>query len=99
MKSGLRMRPVFHWAPHRIEAHVKLCVLALLLARIAEIRAGDTWRNLVAQLDTIKVVEYIRGEANVRQTTEVRGTVAGLLQRLKVPPPPKLHHVAPAPPA
>jgi len=99
MKSGLRMRPVFHWAPHRIEAHVKLCVLALLLERIAEIRAGDTWRNLVAQLDTIKVVEYIRGEANVRQTTEVRGAVAGLLQRLKVPPPPKLHHIAPAPSA
>jgi transposase len=99
MKSGLRMRPVFHWAPHRIEAHVKLCVLALLLARTAEIRAGDTWRNIVAQLDTIKVVEYERGEANVRQTTEVRGTVAALLQRLKVPPPPRLHHVAPAQPA
>jgi transposase len=30
MKSGLRMCPVFHWAPHRIEAHIKLCVLALL---------------------------------------------------------------------
>ena len=22
MKSGLRMRPVFHWAPHRIHAHI-----------------------------------------------------------------------------
>jgi transposase len=61
MKSGLRMRPVYHWAPHRIEAHIKLCVLALLLERVAEIRAGDTWRNLIAQLDTIKVVEYVRG--------------------------------------
>ena len=96
MKSGLRMRPVFHWAPHRIEAHVKLCVLALLLERIAELRAGDTWRNLVAQLDTIKVVEYVRGEARVRQTTEVRGAVAATLHKVGVPPPPKLHHVAPA---
>ena len=33
MKSGLRMRPVYHWKPHRIEAHIKLCVLALLLER------------------------------------------------------------------
>jgi transposase len=96
MKSGLRMRPVFHWAPHRIEAHVKLCVLALLLERIAEIRGGDTWRNLVAQLDTIKVVEYVRGEARVRQTTEVHGAVATTIQKLGVAPPPKLHHVAPA---
>jgi transposase len=93
MKSGLRMRPVFHWAPHRIEAHIKLCVLALLLERIAELRGGDTWRNLVAKLDTIKVVEYVRGEARVRQTTEVRGEVAGLLQKLGAAMPPKLHHV------
>jgi len=99
MKSGLRMRPVFHWAPHRIEAHVKLCVLALLLERIAEIRGGDTWRNLVAQLDTIKVVEYVRAEARIRQTTELRGPVAALLKKLGVPAPPKLHHLEEVPPA
>lgn len=96
MKSGLRTRPIFHWTPHRICAHVSLCVLALLLERIAEIRAGDTWRNIVAQLDTIKVVEYERAGALVRQTTEVRSAVAHLLRRLKVPPPPKLHHVGQA---
>jgi transposase len=99
MKSGLRMRPVYHWAPHRIEAHVKLCVLALLLERVAEIRGKDTWRNLVAQLDTIKVVEYTRAAARVRQTTEVRGAVAALLQRLGVPSPPKLHSLEAASPA
>ena len=97
MKSGLRMRPVYHWMPHRIEAHVKLCVLALLLERVAEIRAGDTWRNLAARLDTIKVVEYERGEARVRQTTEVRGEVGALLAKLGVAPPPKLHHVETSP--
>ena len=93
MKSGLRMRPVYHWLPHRIEAHVKLCVLALLLERIAEIRGGDTWRNLVAQLDTIKVVEYLRGGARIRQTSEVRGKVREILRLLGVPDPPKLHAV------
>jgi hypothetical protein len=97
MKSGLRTRPVFHWTPHRISAHVSLCVLALLIERIAEIRAGDTWRNIRAQLDTIKVVEYERGSARVRQTSEVRGKVAELLRSLKVEPPPKLHAVRPAP--
>jgi len=97
IKSGLRTRPpVFHWTPHRICAHVTLCVLALLVERIAEIRAGDTWRNIRDQLETIKVVEYERGEARVRQTTEVRAQVADLLKRLKVDPPPRLHAVAPA---
>jgi hypothetical protein len=93
MKSGLRMRPVYHWAPHRIEAHIKLCVLALLLERIAEIRGADTWRNLVAKLDTIKVVEYTRGPARVRQTTELRGEVATLIKALGVPLPPRLHAI------
>lgn len=93
MKSGLRMRPLFHRLPHRIEAHVKLCVLALLLERIAEIRAGDTWRNILAQLDTIKVVEYLRGGARIRQTTQLRPTVAQLLKKLGIAAPPKLHHV------
>ena len=97
IKSGLRMRPVFHWTPHRICAHVSLCVLALLIERIAEIRAGDTWRNIRDKLETIKVVEYQRGEACVRQTTEVRGAVADLLRRLGVEPPPKLHTVQAAP--
>jgi transposase len=93
MKSGLRMRPVYHWLPHRIEAHVKLCVLALLLERIAEIRAGDTWRNLVAQLDTVKVVEYLRAGARVRQTSQLRANVSEILRKLGVPNPPKLHRV------
>lgn len=47
MKSGLRTRPVVHWTPPRIGAHITLSVLALLLERIAERRAGDTWRNLL----------------------------------------------------
>jgi hypothetical protein len=98
MKSGLRMRPVYHWLPHRIEAHVKLCVLALLLERVAEIRGGDTWRNLVAQLDTIKVVEYLRAGARVRQTTQLRPNVSAILRKLGVPNPPKLHRVEEAAP-
>lgn len=99
MKSGLRTRPVFHWRPHRICAHISLCVLALLLQRMAERRAGDTWRNIVAQLDAIKVVEYERGSARVRQTTDIPSEIAELLRRLKVPPPPRLHRVSATPAA
>ena len=93
MKSGLRTRPVFHWRPHRIAAHVSLCVLALLLERVAEIRVGDTWRNIVAQLDTVKVVEYERAGARIQQTTDLRPAVAAVLKKLQIPSPPKLHHV------
>jgi hypothetical protein len=97
LKSGLQMRPVFHYRPWRIQAHVGLSVLALLLERIVEIRAGDTWRNVRATLESIKVVEYERGGVRVRQTTDLRPEAAALLRKLKVPPPPMLHEVAAIP--
>jgi transposase len=97
LKSGLRMRPVFHYKPWRIQAHVSISVLALLLERIAEIRAQDTWRNLCAKLEKIQVVEYDRGEARVQQTTELRDEHRDLLQQLRVPLPPRLHAVSAVP--
>jgi len=99
LKSGLRMRPVFHWRPWRIQAHVTISVLALLLERMAEIRGGDTWRNLAAQLDTIKVVEYDRGDTRVQQTSELRDGIEELLVKLGVPLPPRLHSIGPIPSA
>ncbi|MFO1395229.1 MAG: hypothetical protein U1F09_15875 [Steroidobacteraceae bacterium] len=68
--------------------------MALMLERIAEIRAADTWRNISAALETIKVVDYERAETRIRQTTDVRPSVAALLRELKVPPPPRLHSIA-----
>lgn len=75
---------VFHWKPHRISAHVSLRVLALLVERIAEIRSGQSWRNARALLDTVKVVEYERGEAVVLQTTRPRDEAEALLRKLKI---------------
>ena len=95
VKGGLRTRPIFHWTPHRICAQVSLCVLALLLERIAEIHAGDTWRNIRDQLETIKMVEYERGGVRVQQTTELRPTVVTLLGHLKVELRPKIQRVTP----
>ncbi len=45
-QTGLEVRPMYHWALRRIEAHVKLCVLALRLQRTAEIRTGLPWARI-----------------------------------------------------
>jgi transposase len=97
LKSGLRMRPVFHRLALRIQAHVSISVLALLLERIVELRAGDSWRNVAARLNAIKVVEYERAGARIQQTTALRPAAAALLKTLGVEPPPTLHVVASAP--
>src|SRR5208283_4186285 len=97
LKSGLRMRPVFHWTPWRIQAHVTLSVLALLIERIVEIRTGQTWRNVRDELQTLKVVEYDRGAYRIRQTTDLRLNTSALLNKLKLPAPGKLLSVVPVP--
>src|SRR6266568_2710515 len=43
MKQVIDLRPVCHRKEERIRAHVILCWLALLLARIAENACGGTW--------------------------------------------------------
>jgi DDE family transposase len=87
--TGLRIRPVYHWTAHRLASHVKLCVLALLLQRAAEIRTGDTWRNIRLILEEVKAVRYrVRGTTIV-QSTRLTAQATTLLKKLRVAPPPR----------
>src|SRR4029453_9044195 len=67
LKSGLRVRPVYHWAVHRIHAHVALSVLALLLERVIEQACGDTWRNIRDDLEQIKLAQLLSPHGEVWQ--------------------------------
>ncbi len=50
MKAVLDLRPVYHRLEDRIRAHVLLCWLALLLIRVAENHAGQTWPAMRREL-------------------------------------------------
>jgi transposase len=88
--TGLRLRPVYHWTAHRIVSHVKLCVLALLLERAAEIRTGETWRNLRFVLDEIQAVRYHVQGTTIVQSTRLTPQATTLLKQLHVAPPKRL---------
>ena len=88
--TGLRIRPVYHWTAHRITSHVKLCVLALLLERAAEIRVGDTWRNLRFALEEVKAVRYQVQGLTIVQSTRLTAQVTTYLKKLGVKPPPRV---------
>jgi hypothetical protein len=88
--TGLRIRPVYHWTAHRIASHIKLCVLALLLQRAAEIRTSDTWRNIRLILDEVKAVRYRVHETTLVQSTRLTPHAAALLKKLQVAPPTRL---------
>jgi hypothetical protein len=94
LKSGLRVRPVYHWAVHRIHAHVSLSVLALLLERIIEQACGDTWRNIRADLDQIKLAQLLSPHGEVWQVTAPSSEVANHLKCLEMKNPPAVVHLA-----
>ena len=88
--TGLQTRPMFHWTPRRIEAHVKLCVIALLLQRAAEVRTEDTWRNLHRMLGDLKAVRYRQSGKTIVQRTRVAPELKAMLERLGISAPAKL---------
>jgi hypothetical protein len=94
LNSGLRLRPVFHWAVHRIHAHVALSVLALLLERVIEQACGDTWRNIRADLEQMKLAQLSSPHGEVWQVTEPSSEAAKRLQRLGIKHPPPVLHLA-----
>ena len=51
LKGIPRLRPVYHRLEERIRAHIVICWLALLLIRLIERPAADTWRDTRRELE------------------------------------------------
>jgi hypothetical protein len=104
MKQVLDLRPVYHRLEDRIRAHVLLCWLALLLARIVETRAGTpdqaaTWPRARDQLQRLHVGTFTGPAGLFRQTTPPSVEVRRLHQILDIALPPRILDLDPGPPA
>ncbi|HYX47756.1 MAG TPA: IS1634 family transposase [Sphingomicrobium sp.] len=98
MKTMLELRPVHHRKEDRIRAHVLLCWLALLLIRIAENHANDTWRNLRDELQRMHLGTFTGPAGTSHQRTELTARHRDILRALGVAQPPLfLHLQAPQP--
>jgi hypothetical protein len=96
LKQVIDLRPVYHRKEERIRAHVILCWLALLLARIAENACAATWPELRRQLDRIQAGAFTGPAGTFRQRTEISPAQAAILQQLGIDPPPKIYQLTPA---
>ena len=96
LKSTIDLRPVYHRREDRIESHVQLCWLALLLLRVAETEVGDTWRNIRNELDRIHLVTLATSEGTVSQRTELTHGQRQILKALELPEPPRFYDFTPA---
>ena len=96
LKGTLALRPVFHRKDERIQAHVLICFLALVIIRVAETRTDDTWRTLRADLGTIRQGHFRSRDGEFTQTTELTARQRELHTTIGVPEPPCFGRVTPA---
>jgi hypothetical protein len=89
-QTGLQVRPMFHWTARRIEAHVKLCVLALQMQRAAEIRTSLPWARIAHALAALKAVRYGSEGRTIVQRTKIGPDLGDLLKKLGIPIPKQL---------
>src|SRR6266566_3695067 len=96
MKQVIDLRPVYHRKEERIRAHVILCWLALLLARITENACGGTWPELRRELDKIHVGTFAGSVVKFPQRTEITKAQRDILRALKIDAPPRIYQLKPA---
>ena len=89
-RTQIKMTPMYHWASRRIESHVKICVLALLIERIAELQCGMSWHRIRHALDTLQVTEFFDLNHRVLMRNEVSSEARKILESLDIPPPKKV---------
>jgi len=96
MKTIIELRPVYHRLDQRIQAHVLLCWLALLLVRVAERRTGQTWQHINTQLSRVHQVRLQGPDGQALQTTPLNESQQALFTAVDVPKPPRITAVHPA---
>ncbi len=95
LKHVIDIRPAYHRREDRIQAHVQICWLALLLMRVAETETGDTWRNLRNELDRMHLITLATSEGQAAQRTELTHRHRQILAALKLPEPPRFYDFTP----
>jgi Transposase DDE domain len=93
MKQVIDLRPVYHRREDRIRAHVTLCWLALLLARIAENATGRTWPDLRRELSRIHIGTFAGPAGTFRQRTELTKPQRDILRALGIDAPPRIYQL------
>jgi len=92
-RTQIKMTPMYHWASRRIEAHVKICVLALLIERIAELECGKPWHRIRRALGKLQVTEFFDLNHRVLMRNELPNDTRNIFKLLKITPPRQVVHL------
>jgi len=89
-RTRIKMTPMYHWLSRRIEAHVKICVLALMIERIAERTCNKPWHEIRRQLETLQVTKFFDLNHSVYLRNEISVQTRNILKKLDIKPPKQL---------
>ena len=95
--TRIKMEPMFHWLPKRIEAHVKLCVFSLLIERVAELACKQPWSQIQGTLSTLQATQFHTPKNQFFQRNEPTSELVSILKSLKIPMPKTVLDVKSAP--
>lgn len=96
-RTQIKMTPMFHLLIHRIEAHVRICVLALLIERMAELICDQPWFRIRRSLEGLQVTKYQTATHIFFQRNEISQQVKQMFKSLKIPPPKQVLRIIPIP--
>ena len=89
-RTQIQMMPMYHWATRRIETHVKICVLALLLERVAERECGQPWSHIRASLAKLQATQFKNNQHSFFQINSAPEDCRELMKKLATPLPAKV---------
>jgi transposase len=92
-RTQIKMTPMYHWLSRRIEAHVKICVLALMIERIAERTCGQPWGKISVALKKLQVTKFFNLNHRVYLRNEIPADTRNILNKLDIKPPKQLVHL------
>ncbi len=89
-RTQIKMTPMYHWASRRIESHVKICMLALLIERIAELECMQPWHQIKRALDGLQITKLFHLNFRVLMRNEISIKTSNILKSLRIKAPKKV---------
>ena len=93
--TQLKLEPVYHRLSRRIEAHVKICVIALLIERMVELTCQRPWPQLSHILTTLHATEFGTPSHLFFKRNQPSSALVKVLKQLQIPLPNSVLSITP----
>ena len=86
-RTQIKMAPLHHRLARRIEAHVKICVLSLLIERVAEQLCQKPWGKIRAALEDLQISYFSTDGHGFYKSNEISSRARMVMKSLDIKTP------------